>query len=106
MCSSDLVAAILTDSERGLLDALCPSEDSARSGWVTRFWAAKEAVAKAAGTGLGGRPQMFVVERVEGQRLLVAPGGGAPRRWVHTTVGTGPEPYAVAWTEGGETDNA
>ncbi|MGH4006306.1 MAG: 4'-phosphopantetheinyl transferase superfamily protein, partial [Pseudonocardiaceae bacterium] len=49
------VAAILTDAERRLLNSLC-SSDSTRPSWVTRFWAAKEAVAKAAGTGLAGRP--------------------------------------------------
>jgi phosphopantetheine--protein transferase-like protein len=96
------VAAILTDAERGLLDTLCSSDagspDQTRSSWITRFWTAKEAVAKAAGTGLGGRPHTFVVERVDGQRLLVTPGGGAPSRWVHTEVGAGAEPYAVAWT--------
>ena len=96
------VAAILTDAERRLLDTLCSSgpgsTDPARASWVTRFWAAKEAIAKAAGTGLGGRPHTFVVERVDGDRLLVTPGQGAPPRWVHTAVGAGAEPYAVAWT--------
>jgi phosphopantetheinyl transferase len=96
------VAAILTDAERRLLDTLCSSDrgsvNETRSGWVTRFWTAKEAVAKAAGTGLGGRPHTFVVERVDGDRLLVAPAGAAPSRWVHTEVGAGPEPYAVART--------
>ena len=65
---------------------------------MTRFWAAKEAVAKAAGTGLGGRLHRFAVERVDGDRLLVAVGKGAASRWVQTGVGTEPEPYAVAWT--------
>ncbi|MBV8542764.1 MAG: polyketide synthase dehydratase domain-containing protein [Pseudonocardiales bacterium] len=91
------VAAILTDAERGLLDGLCPSGPS-RPGWVTRFWAAKEAVAKAAGTGLGGRPHEFAVQRVEGDRLLVTAGEGASSSWTQTEVGTEPEPYAVAWT--------
>ncbi|MGH3770088.1 MAG: 4'-phosphopantetheinyl transferase superfamily protein, partial [Pseudonocardiaceae bacterium] len=91
------VAAILTDAERDLLDALCPSGPS-RPGWVTRFWAAKEAVAKAAGTGLGGRPHRFAIQRVEGDRLLVTTGEGAPSSWTQTEVSTEPEPYAVAWT--------
>jgi phosphopantetheinyl transferase len=90
------VAAILTDAERGLLDALC-SWVADRPSWVTRFWAAKEAVAKAAGTGLGGRPQRFAVERVDGDRLLVTTGEGTSR-WVQTGVGTESEPYAAAWT--------
>jgi phosphopantetheinyl transferase len=99
------VAAILTDAERDLLDTLCSSV-AERPSWVTRFWTAKEAVAKAAGTGLGGRPHRFAVQRVDGDRLLVAAGEGVQSRWVQTDVGTEPEPYAVAWTEGGGTDDA
>ncbi|MBA2472093.1 MAG: beta-ketoacyl synthase [Pseudonocardiales bacterium] len=91
------VAAILTNAERALIDNLYPSGPS-RPSWVTRFWAAKEAVAKAAGTGLGGRPHRFAVEQVDGDRLLVAAGQGAPPRWIQTEVGTEPEPYAAAWT--------
>jgi phosphopantetheine--protein transferase-like protein len=90
------VAAILTDAERGLLDSLC-SLDPTRPSWVTRFWTAKEAVAKAAGTGLGGRPHRFEVQRVDGDWLLVRAGDGAPSRWVQTRIGTEPEAYAVAW---------
>ncbi|MGH3984898.1 MAG: 4'-phosphopantetheinyl transferase superfamily protein, partial [Pseudonocardiaceae bacterium] len=87
-----------TDAERRLLNSLC-SSDSTRPSWVTRFWAAKEAVAKAAGTGLGGRPHRFTVQRVDGDRLLVTTTGkGAPSRWVQTRVGTESEPYAMAWT--------
>ncbi len=91
------VAAILTEGERGLLDTLCSTELT-RSSWITRFWTAKEAVSKAAGTGLGGRPHQFAVERVDGDRLLVAAGVGAPSRWAQTEVGAESEPYAVAWT--------
>jgi len=91
------LAAILTEAERRLLDAVCSSV-AERPSWVTRFWAAKEAVAKAAGTGLGGRLHRFAVQRVDRDRLLVAAGEGAPSRWVQTEVGTEPEPYAVAWT--------
>lgn len=35
--------------------------------WVTRLWTVKEAVAKAAGTGLRGRPKDFVVDEVDGE---------------------------------------
>jgi phosphopantetheine--protein transferase-like protein len=91
------VAAILTDAERRLVDARS-SSDAQRASWVTRFWTAKEAVAKATGTGLGGRPHQFAIERVDGDRLLVAAGEAAPSRWIQTAVGTEPQPYAVAWT--------
>ncbi|HEX4101469.1 MAG TPA: 4'-phosphopantetheinyl transferase superfamily protein [Pseudonocardiaceae bacterium] len=91
------VAAILTDAERHLLDSVC-SSGTERPSWVTRFWVAKEAVAKAAGTGLGGRPHQFTVERVDADRLLVTTGDGASTRWVQTELGAEVEPYAVAWT--------
>ena len=44
--------------------------------WVTRLWTVKEAVAKAAGTGLRGRPKDFVVREVEGDWAF------AEGRWV------------------------
>jgi phosphopantetheine--protein transferase-like protein len=91
------VAAILTDAERRLLDGVCSSVVE-RPSWVTRFWAAKEAVAKAAGTGLGGCPHQFAIKRVDAERLLVTAGDGAPSRWVQTELGAEVEPYAVAWT--------
>lgn len=40
--------------------------------WVTAVWTAKEAVAKAAGTGLRGRPKDWVLQAAEGDWLLVA----------------------------------
>ena len=107
---SQTLAAILTAAERGLLDTLCPSDpgspEPAWSSWVTRFWAAKEAVAKAVGTGLSGRPHRFAIQRVDGDRLLVTAGEAASSRWVQTVVGIEPELYAVAWTgaEKGTTD--
>jgi len=94
------VAAILTVAERRLLDAQCLSIAD-RPSWVTRFWAAKEAVSKAAGTGLGGQPHRFVVERVDKDRLLVATEQPPLGRWVQTAVGSQPEPHAVAWTAPG-----
>jgi 3-oxoacyl-(acyl-carrier-protein) synthase/phosphopantetheinyl transferase/malonyl CoA-acyl carrier protein transacylase len=91
------VSAILTGAERRLLNAYCTSV-AERAAWVTRFWAAKEAVAKATGTGLAGRPHRFSVERIAGERMLVATGESAPSRWVDTIVGTEPHTYAAAWT--------
>ncbi len=90
-------AALLTVAERELLETIAPGGDPVeRATWVTRFWTAKEAVAKAAGTGLGGRPARFVVTRVEIDRLLVVVDGAA--RWVTTASGALPQPYAVGWT--------
>jgi 3-oxoacyl-(acyl-carrier-protein) synthase/phosphopantetheinyl transferase/malonyl CoA-acyl carrier protein transacylase len=95
------VAAILTNVELHLLDVLCSSVAD-RPNWVTRFWAAKEAIAKAGGTGLEGRPHRFEIKRVDGDRLLVATGDSTGSRWVQTVLGAGPEPYAAAWTSPGE----
>ena len=50
-----------------------------RHEWVTRAWTVKEAVGKAAGTGLRGRPKDFVVREVDGDWARAtgpdAPGG-------------------------------
>ncbi len=89
-------SALLTPPERDLLDTVSPVGHPARAAWVTRFWTAKEAVAKAAGTGLEGRPGRYVVIRVEDDRLLVAVDGST--RWVTTRSGDEPVPYAVGWT--------
>jgi len=45
-------------------DAADEAAELARTAWFTRMWAAKEAVAKADGTGLQGRPRRYVVDRV------------------------------------------
>ncbi|MCP4781419.1 MAG: 4'-phosphopantetheinyl transferase superfamily protein [Hyphomicrobium sp.] len=91
----------LTPHERGLRN---PFDDS-RDVWLTRLWAAKEAVAKSTGRGLGGRPRDFEIVEVAGFMLRVGD------RWVLTeTI----EPtryeskfqnvdakkgYVVAWTK-------
>jgi phosphopantetheine--protein transferase-like protein len=60
--------AFSPDELERLLGGRPPSE---RDEWLTRGWAAKEAVAKAAGTGLGGRPKDFVIESLEGEEMVV-----------------------------------
>ncbi|MDQ3761217.1 MAG: polyketide synthase dehydratase domain-containing protein [Actinomycetota bacterium] len=106
--NSGTEAAIMTEAERGLLDEVCghsPDPHTVRAGWLTRFWTAKEAVAKAENTGLGGRPHRFVVEQVDGDRLLVRSlrdSAHSRTRWVRTALGTAPEPYALAWIASGQ----
>jgi phosphopantetheine--protein transferase-like protein len=47
------------------------SQGVEQSEWLASAWAAKEAVAKAGGTGLGGRPKDFVVRRMEQDIAIV-----------------------------------
>lgn len=81
-----------TTAEMGLLDALVgvgPSPQ--RDQEVTRWWAAKEAAAKAAGTGMEAKPKDWEVAQYEGDRVLVGD------RWISTTIIDGN--MIVAWTE-------
>jgi acyl transferase domain-containing protein/phosphopantetheinyl transferase (holo-ACP synthase) len=66
--------------------------------WLTRIWSAKEAFAKALGTGLEGNPRRFEVKEVAGERLLVGMSSGdraQPPVWVETRRDGD---YIVAWT--------
>jgi phosphopantetheinyl transferase len=69
-------AIALTRDELRLVDG--EMEGPARDEGWTRLWCAKEAAAKAAGTGLGGAPHRFPVRDRAGTRLLVG------ERWVDT----------------------
>ncbi|MBW8795009.1 MAG: polyketide synthase dehydratase domain-containing protein [Streptomyces sp.] len=95
--------ALGTDELR-LLHTL--SADGSTALWFTRFWAAKEAVAKAEGTGFDGRPRDFTVLEAapDGSRLLVS--GRLERAYpVHCAPVRNPpalpdRDYVVAWTTG------
>ncbi|MET9085937.1 beta-ketoacyl synthase N-terminal-like domain-containing protein [Streptomyces sp. NPDC004237] len=95
--------ALGTDELR-LLRAL--SADDSTALWFTRFWAAKEAVAKAEGTGFDGRPRDFAVLEAapDGSGLLVS--GRLERAYpVHCAPVRNPpalpdRDYVVAWTTG------
>lgn len=75
-------ATALTDSERELLTGADPTE---RDRLVTRFWTAKEAVAKARGTGLQGRPGDFQVVELDGDWLRIG------EQWVRSFLEQVPE---------------
>ncbi|MFE7118108.1 beta-ketoacyl synthase N-terminal-like domain-containing protein [Streptomyces sp. NPDC057654] len=70
------VEAACGEEELRFLDQLATTDgqDSAAL-WFTRFWAAKEAVAKVRGTGLRGRPADFRVVAADSDRLRVVAGG-------------------------------
>ncbi|GFH38350.1 type I polyketide synthase [Streptomyces pacificus] len=117
--SAATLAAALAPAEQELLIA-CHTHtaegDGGRAGastalWFTRFWAAKEAAAKAEGTGFGGRPKDFAVVAASGHRMSVEVRGaaGTPVRvyrircaQVANPPGLPPRSYVVAWTEGPE----
>ncbi|HEY3990770.1 MAG TPA: acyltransferase domain-containing protein [Acidobacteriaceae bacterium] len=105
----------LSPSERVLLDRAVSGVKGdpvrARSEAFTRFWTAKEAVSKAEGTGLAGRPNAFPVSAMDGDRLRVIcerESAEQSREYtVETSVVTGPRSadgasaeYIVAWTVG------
>ncbi len=84
--------AALSKKERARFEDL-PDIDrqSVRDVELTRWWAAKEAAAKAAGTGMQGRPKDWKVVEIDGDRLRIGD------RWFATArLGTD---HIVAWTE-------
>ncbi|MFS4096915.1 4'-phosphopantetheinyl transferase superfamily protein, partial [Streptomyces sp. AF1A] len=100
------LAAALGPAELRLLRALSADGTHAKALWFTRFWAAKEAVAKAEGVGFGGRPRDFAVLEAapDGSRLLVS-GRLEHACTVHCVPVVNPpglprRAYVVAWTTG------
>ncbi|WP_406433243.1 polyketide synthase dehydratase domain-containing protein [Streptomyces sp. NBC_00631] len=99
--------AALGADELRLLHALSADDAGGSAAlWFTRFWTAKEAVAKAEGTGFDGRPRDFTVLEAapDGSRLLVS--GRLERAYpVHCAPVRNPpalpdRDYVVAWTTG------
>ncbi|WP_033281448.1 type I polyketide synthase [Streptomyces sp. NRRL F-525] len=95
----------LGEEELALLRAQLAATGESEALWFARFWAAKEAVAKAEGTGFRGRPRDFAVFQVApGSRLLVS--GRLERAYtVHYEPAGNPpnlpdRTYVVAWTTG------
>ncbi|MEY9962732.1 acyl transferase domain-containing protein/phosphopantetheinyl transferase (holo-ACP synthase) [Streptacidiphilus sp. MAP12-16] len=116
--AAETVLVALGPAERELLAACCSvyggESSSARAAegsealWFARFWAAKEAVAKAEGTGLQGRPRAFEVVAAEPSELLVAvarPDGTRTYRLRCTELDSPSDlpdrRYVVAWTADG-----
>ena len=70
--------------ERSFVDLALTAAEQARrpdlwagDEWVARAWTAKEAVAKARGTGLEGRPTAYEIERTSGDTVVVRDPDGA-----------------------------
>ena len=84
--------AALSKKERARFEDLTDIDrQSVRDVELTRWWAAKEAAAKAAGTGMQARPKDWKVVEVDGDRLRIGD------RW-YATARIGAD-HVVAWTE-------
>ncbi|MEV2210271.1 beta-ketoacyl synthase N-terminal-like domain-containing protein [Streptomyces sp. NPDC050997] len=98
------LATALGADELRLLRARIARSGESEALWFTRFWAAKEAVAKAEGSGFGGRPRDFRVLEATEDLLLVS--GRLERAYaVHCAPAANPaalpdRTYVVAWTAG------
>ncbi|MEV7004278.1 beta-ketoacyl synthase N-terminal-like domain-containing protein [Streptomyces sp. NPDC093982] len=99
------LTAALGETELRLLRARCAATGESEALWFTRFWTAKEAVAKAEGTGFRGRPRDFVVlEATAANRLVVQ--GRRDDAYIVRCERTANPPrlpsrdYVVAWTTG------
>jgi len=91
----------LGPAERELLAAQQAETGEPEGLWFTRFWAAKEAVAKARGTGLQGRPKDFAVVAAQPEELLVEATGRLYRVWcrrIANPADLASREYVVAWT--------
>jgi phosphopantetheinyl transferase len=91
----------LSATERELLAGLVAASGEPAALWFTRFWTAKESVAKAEGTGLGGEPRRFAVTAATDEELTVAVAGRVYR--VRCASVRNPDDlterdYVVAWT--------
>lgn len=88
-------------SELTLLDGLVARSPGSGALWFTRFWTAKEAVAKARGTGLRGRPAEYRVVAADASRARVVTGGRLYEVRLRETAnppGLPERHYVVAWT--------
>ncbi|MBT2508406.1 polyketide synthase dehydratase domain-containing protein [Streptomyces sp. ISL-98] len=65
----------LTADERRLAEELAAREGTGRAQALTALWCAKEAAAKAEGTGLGGRLRQWTVTDAPAGLLVTSPGG-------------------------------
>ncbi|MEV6787068.1 beta-ketoacyl synthase N-terminal-like domain-containing protein [Streptomyces sp. NPDC051098] len=93
----------LTADELRLADDLAARDGIGRAQAATVLWCAKEAAAKAEGSGLGGRPRQWTVAEGPAGLLVNSPRGSG--HTIRTTTvlgppgpGRAPETFVVAWT--------
>ncbi|MFI5669470.1 beta-ketoacyl synthase N-terminal-like domain-containing protein [Streptomyces sp. NPDC051704] len=109
-----LIRVALTPAELLLAEELAAREGTGLPAALTALWCAKEAAAKARGSGLGGRPREWRVVQDPGAGGLIvlspegppyavrtaalpAAGSGGPAG-PHHAAGSAPGEYLVAWT--------
>ncbi|MFF3323634.1 beta-ketoacyl synthase N-terminal-like domain-containing protein [Streptomyces sp. NPDC002889] len=93
----------LTADERRLAEQIAARDGHGEAHALTTLWCAKEAAAKAEGTGLGGRLRQWTVTDGTAGLRVVSPDGRAHcvrTETVHDLSGpdTAPSPHVVAWT--------
>ncbi|MET9664593.1 beta-ketoacyl synthase N-terminal-like domain-containing protein [Streptomyces sp. NPDC006475] len=93
----------LTADERRLADDLARRDGIGRAQATTVLWCAKEAAAKAEGSGLGGRPRQWTVAEGPAGLLVSCPEGSGHTVRTTTVLGPSepdraPETFVVAWT--------
>ncbi|MEU9232461.1 beta-ketoacyl synthase N-terminal-like domain-containing protein [Streptomyces subrutilus] len=94
-----LVRIALGPQEVRLAERLAAREGSGLPAALTAVWCAKEAAAKAEGSGLGGRPRDWrVSEDPDTGALLVRSPDGHPYPVRTTLLATDPLDHVVAWT--------
>lgn len=85
---------VLTEGERELLAAM----DGSCGDRLTTLWAVKEAAAKAAGTGLAGRPKAWEVAEARGGRFRIGDLWVSAEPLIVDRPTLGRKEYVVAWT--------
>ncbi|MFF7203382.1 beta-ketoacyl synthase N-terminal-like domain-containing protein [Streptomyces sp. NPDC008141] len=98
-----LTRIALTADERRLADDLAAREGIGHAQATTVLWCAKEAAAKAEGSGLGGRPRQWTVAEGPAGLLVSSPEGNGHSIRTTTVLGPAepdrtPETFVVAWT--------
>ncbi|MFG2875642.1 beta-ketoacyl synthase N-terminal-like domain-containing protein [Streptomyces sp. NPDC048337] len=97
-----LIRIALGPDELRLAEALAAREGTGLPVALTALWCAKEAAAKAQGSGLGGRPRDWrVTGDPDSGGLLVRSPAGHPYAVDTTLLGTEPLDHVVAWTAHG-----
>ncbi|MFD9301966.1 beta-ketoacyl synthase N-terminal-like domain-containing protein [Streptomyces sp. NPDC060048] len=95
-----LIRVALTPGELALAEGLAAHDGTGLPAALTVLWCAKEAAAKAAGTGLGGRPRDWRAAGDPGSgRLRVLSPDGHPYPIRTTLLADAPLDHVVAWTD-------